>query len=91
MVKGHCRDYLTLKYIYLRSYFSSSLQAQWGKKRHLLKRKIDYVEFSPLSRYSQLLRTPEVDVACMQEGGIHWQLLIRWQQSFCPFASLSWR
>lgn len=67
MLKEHCRDYFTLKYICLRSYLSNSLKAEWGKKRHLLERKMDYVEFSTLSRYSQLLRTPEVDIACIQE------------------------
>lgn len=56
------------------------LQAQW--KKHLLKRKIDYFEFSALSSYSQLLGTPEVDEARMQEEGIHWQFLISWQQTF---------
>lgn len=43
---------------------------------------MDYFEFSALSSYSQLLATPEVEEARMQEGGIHWQFLISWQQTF---------
>jgi len=62
-----------------------------NKKKNLLKRKIDYFGFSTLSSYSQLLSTPEVDEAHMQEGGIHWQLLISWLQNCHPSTSTSWR